>query len=200
MAGVSDERAIWLAAHVLPHEPALRAWLRGRKVFDLEVDDVVQETYARLAALDSVEEIREPKRYMFQTAYSMIAQHLRRSRVVSISTMGDLDTLGFASPEASAEQQLIHKNELRDLAVALASLPEPCRTAFTLRRVNGLSQRETAEMLGISEKTVEKYMTKSIRFLMDTFGRGGKSANRASNADRESPLDENENKTVEPGR
>jgi RNA polymerase sigma-70 factor (ECF subfamily) len=38
---------------------------------------------------------------------------------------------------------------------ALASLPARCREVFTLRRLHGLSQREIANRLGISEKTVE---------------------------------------------
>ena len=50
MGQYSDERAIWLGRHVLPHEPALRAWLRRRRLDGLEIDDVIQETYTRLVA------------------------------------------------------------------------------------------------------------------------------------------------------
>lgn len=196
---VSDDRAVWLARHVLPHEPALRAWLLCRRVFDLDIDDIVQETYAKLAGLASVDNIREPKRYMFQTAYSVVVGHLRRSRIVSISAAADLDQFGIAAPEPSAEEQLVQRDELKDLAMALASLPEPCRQAFTLRRVSGLSQRETAARLGIAEKTVEKYMAKAVRLLMDTFGRGGKSPAQASKTLRQRPHLDHDDKTVEPG-
>jgi RNA polymerase sigma-70 factor (ECF subfamily) len=194
MGWVSDDRASWLACHVLPHEPALRSWLRQKRVVDLDVDDIVQETYARLAALDTVSNIREPKRYVFQTAYSIIAAHFRRSRVVSISATADLDQLGLMAPEASPEQEIIYRDELRELGVALASLPSACRQAFTLRRVSGLSQRETAEKLHISEKSVEKYMAKSVQLLMDTFGRGGKVTSRASRKKKEliTPYDQTE--------
>jgi RNA polymerase sigma-70 factor (ECF subfamily) len=41
--------------NVLPHEPALRAWLAGKQVHGLEVDDIVQETYARLSMSAEVE-------------------------------------------------------------------------------------------------------------------------------------------------
>jgi RNA polymerase sigma-70 factor (ECF subfamily) len=163
----------------------------------LDVDDIVQETYAKLAGLDSVEQIREPKRYMFQTAFSIIALHLRRLRVVSISTAADLDRFDIASPDVSAEQDLIFRDELKELAEALVSLPVLCREAFMLRRVTGLSQKETAERIGVSEKTVEKYMSKSIRFLMDRYGRGGKTALRASKASRQRPQSDDD-QTVEP--
>jgi len=51
MTLAAHERAIWLARNALPHEPALRAWLARRPLAGLEVDDIVQETYAILAAL-----------------------------------------------------------------------------------------------------------------------------------------------------
>jgi RNA polymerase sigma-70 factor (ECF subfamily) len=44
MPSVSDERALWLGRHVLPHEPQLRAWLRRRSLGGLEVEDVTQKT------------------------------------------------------------------------------------------------------------------------------------------------------------
>jgi RNA polymerase sigma factor (sigma-70 family) len=177
---VSDGRAAWLARNVLPHEPSLRAWLSRRRVFDLEIDDIVQETYAKLAALQTVELIREPRSYMFQTANSVVLSHLRRSRIVSISAAADLDQFGIATTEPGPDQRLEYRDELQELISALASLPKPCRDAFTLRRVACLSQKETAKHLGVSEKTVEKYMAKSVRLLMDIFGRGGKSASAAS--------------------
>src|SRR3954462_14061780 len=129
MGWVSDDRASWLASNVLPHEPALRSWLRHKRVVDLDVDDIVQETYARLAALQTVSDIREPKRYLFQTAYSIIAAHFRRSRVVSISVTADLDELNLTAPEASPEEELIYRDELRELGEVLATLPSACREA-----------------------------------------------------------------------
>ena len=67
-----DERALWLARNVLPHEPALRAWLSRRPVDGLDIDDIVQETYARLSTTQSVEDIRNPRTYLITTARSVI--------------------------------------------------------------------------------------------------------------------------------
>ncbi len=81
-AGFSSERAEWLARHILPHEPALRAWLYRRTGPRLEVDDVVQETYAVLAGLADVAHVDHPRAYLFATAHSVILQHIRRSQIV----------------------------------------------------------------------------------------------------------------------
>jgi RNA polymerase sigma factor (sigma-70 family) len=199
MAELAQGRAVWLARNVLPHEPMLRAWLCRRQLFDLDVDDIVQETYAKLAALPSVDGIREPRSYLFQVANSVILGHLRHSRIVSISATADLDQFGVAAPEPSPEEHLVYRDELRVLAGVLDALPAPCRSAFALRRINGLSQRQTAERLGISEKTVEKYMAKSVRLLMDNFGRGGKSPLQASIKTKEADQSLYDPKIVEPG-
>jgi len=174
MARVSDERALWLARHALPHEPALRAWLQHRRLAGLEVDDVVQETYARLISLDSVEHVRNSRNYMFQTAHSVLMTHLRRSKVVSFVTVADVEQLGLAAAEASPERQAADRDELQRLAEAIAGLPARMRDVFVLRRVHGLAQRDVALRLGVSESTVEKHMSRSFHLLMEMFGRCGK--------------------------
>ena len=82
--------------------------------------------------------------------------------------------------QKSAERAVNSQEELRDLERSLQELPSLCRTAFLLRRVEGLSQKEVADRLGISVKTVEKYMAKSVRFLLQTYGRGGGSGAQVS--------------------
>jgi RNA polymerase sigma-70 factor (ECF subfamily) len=182
MTRVSDDRAMWLARHALPHEPALRGWLQHRRLPGLEVDDVVQETYARLVALESVDHIRSSRNYMFQTAHSVLLSHLRRSKVVSFVTVGDVEQLGVAASEASPEHQAADRDELQHLAEAISDLPPRVRDVFVLRRVHGLAQRDVARRLGVSESTVEKYMSRGLHMLMDMFGRCGKPAGHASRA------------------
>jgi RNA polymerase sigma factor (sigma-70 family) len=118
MTGVSDDRALWLSENVLPHEPALRVWLTHRRIVGLDVDDIIQETYAKLAALDSVANIRHPKSYVFQTAYSIIVTHIRRSRVISIRAINEIDLLSLSSDDASPERQLDDREQLQRLAQA----------------------------------------------------------------------------------
>lgn len=187
MTHVSDDRAIWLARNVLPHEPALRAWLARWRVEDLLVDDVVQEAYAALAARADVSDIRNPRTYFFQTARSIILMHLRRSRVVSIRAVEDMERIGAAADEPTPEQQVSDREELHRLAQAIAGLPELGRQALTLRVIDGLSQREVGARMGISENAAQKHIAKSIHLLMTIFGRGGNTAVGASK-----PLAKNE--------
>ena len=166
----SRERARWLARHILPYEPVLRAWLRRRAVPGLEIDDLVQETYATLAGLGSVEHIASPRAYAFQTAHSLIQRHLRRARVVRFETVGDPEWSRYALDEPTPEDQAQGREALRRLAGLIAGLPPKRREAFTLRKVDGLTQREVARRMGISESTVEKHVAHALLTLMRAMG------------------------------
>jgi RNA polymerase sigma-70 factor (ECF subfamily) len=177
---ISDERARWLAAHIVPHESALRGWLRGKSSLGFDIDDVVQETYAILAAKATVDGIANPKTYAFQVAYSVILQQLRQSRVVPIAAMVDVGTLEAVIEDPSPEQALLARDELRRVQRAIEALPRQTRTAFVLRRVEGLSQAEIAKRMRLSEHTVEKHIARGIKSLLAQFGRGGNKAVQAS--------------------
>ena|ERR1051326_2730278 len=180
MRHLIHERAVWLSRNVLPHEPALRTMLRRWRVQEEDIDDLVQETYAKLTKLESVASVRNPKNYMFQTAYSLMISRIRRSQVVSIRAVSDLESVSAFDDTPTPEQSAEDRDELRAVLAALEQLPKACFRVFMLRRVDGLSQKEVASRLGLSENTVEHHMTSAIRFLMDHFGRGGKADSRAS--------------------
>jgi DNA-directed RNA polymerase specialized sigma24 family protein len=85
---LADRRALvaWVGTHILPHEAEVRAWLRRASVAAHEIDDIVQESYAKLSALEDVSHILNPRAYFFQTARSILYQQARRARIVRIDT------------------------------------------------------------------------------------------------------------------
>lgn len=127
-----------------------------------------------MLSVPSLESIRHPKQYALLTSRAVIIDHMRQSRVVSIVSGDQFESLDVAEPSASVERRLEIRDEVREVADALAKLPKLCREILILRRVEGVSQRDVAKRLAISEKTVEKHMTTGIRRLVKLFGRGGK--------------------------
>lgn len=165
------ERARWLAQHILPHEAALRSWLGRRPIKGIDFDDVVQESYAILANLYEVDHIRNPRNYLFEVAKSVMARELRRARVVEINDLIELDANAIPSGEPTPEDIATARDELRRTEAAIAALPTKCREAFTLRKLHGISQRDVARRMGISEGTVEKHIGKALFTLMSAIGR-----------------------------
>ena len=168
------QRARWLARNLLPHEALLRAKLRGMCLYDLDIEDVIQETYARFMTHPSLDSIRFPKQYALLTARGIIIDHVRHSRVVSITSSGNLETLEIPAPDITSEERVEFQQEIQIVMEALEQLPKVCRETLILRRIEGLPQREVAGRLNISEKTVEKHMATGVRLLIKIFGRGGK--------------------------
>lgn len=180
MRAIDRERTRWFLRNILPHEQGLRSWLARRQPLGLDLDDIIQESYAILADLETVEDIRFPRAYLFQVARSVITRHVRRARVVSIRTMDDLADFDPADDYPSPERIAIDRDQLRRLAEAIASMPGRTQEAFVLRRVDGLSQREISARMAISENTVEKHISRGLRFLVDWFGHGGNALAEAS--------------------
>jgi RNA polymerase sigma-70 factor (ECF subfamily) len=176
-----QERTEWLARNVLPHEALVRARLHRLYIADLDVDDVIQEMYARILCAPSLETVRFPRQYAIQTARGIVIDYLRRSRVVAIDACENLEQLEVELPESSTEERLGFRGEIQEVAGALAQLPPTCRETLILRRVEGLSQRETAQRLGVTEKVVENQLARGVALLIKLFGRGGKPRAHSSN-------------------
>jgi Sigma-70 region 2 len=72
----------WFNDHVIMHEPLLRAWLRSRFPRGVEIDDLVQESFARvLRARAAGAAMRSPKAFLFATARNLALDVLRHRHV-----------------------------------------------------------------------------------------------------------------------
>lgn len=178
--GVSDDKALWLATHVMPHEPAVRGWLRRGRHLHADIDDIIQESYAKLVCVADVSGIENVRAYFFRTAYSVVAGRLRRKNVVPMTSIAEVEHLQTGIDEITPEDSLAGRNELQLLADMIERLPDKTRRVFVLRRVSGLSQKEVSRRTGIPESTVEKHIAKAIGLLMAAYADGGYHAVLAS--------------------
>ncbi|HEY6925809.1 MAG TPA: sigma-70 family RNA polymerase sigma factor, partial [Steroidobacteraceae bacterium] len=109
----------------------------------------------------------------FVTARHVVGEILRRGRVVAIETMGDIDSLNIPDGDGGPERRVSGREEVQRMCRALEKLPQKCRQAFELRKFDGLSQREIAERMGISQSTVEKHLIKALRAVVSEMNECG---------------------------
>ncbi|KFN51871.1 hypothetical protein N790_13580 [Arenimonas malthae CC-JY-1] len=170
MSASQDE---WFVREILAHEAALMHFLRRFWPHRDEVADLRQEIYVRVYEAAGKALPEQPKAFLFATARHLLADRVRRSRVVSIETMGDFEALNVLMVDGlSPEHWCGARQVLRRLSDAFDRLPARCREVVWLRRVEELSQKQVAARLGISEKTVEKHLAKGMRLMADGFHGG----------------------------
>jgi RNA polymerase sigma factor (sigma-70 family) len=164
----------WFAAQILPHEGVLVRYLNRVWTNLAEVPDLRQDIYVRVYESARGALPASPKAFLFTTARNLMTDRIRHSRVVFIDSMQDMDQLNALIDEISPERRLAARQELRVLASAFDSLSEKCRNVVWLRRVEGLSQRETAQRLGLLEGAVESQLGRGLRVLARAvFGANG---------------------------
>jgi RNA polymerase sigma factor (sigma-70 family) len=155
----------WFATEILPHEAALERYLNRVWANRADVPDLRQEVYVRVYESAARGLPSMPRAFLFATARNLMTDRLRRERIVSIDYTQDVEALNVLIDEVSPEQKLSARQELRRLSDALDGLSDACRSVIWLRRVEGLSQREAAERLGLSEGALEGHLSRGVRAL-----------------------------------
>jgi RNA polymerase sigma-70 factor, ECF subfamily len=127
----------------------LRPFVARRVRAPHDVDDVVQDVFLRLQR--GLPGLRDDDRFgpwVYRVARSAIAEH-QRARHRHALTPGD-DDLEDAADEADGDDDPDPHGLAANVARFVARLPSPYREALTLTELEGLTQKEAAEMLGIS--------------------------------------------------
>ena len=150
----------------LEFEGVLRACLHRYARNAADVDELLQETYTHLltaGAAKNREEIRSIRAFALTVARNVALSWLRHRQVVPIELVADLEQLELLDERSQVDEIVNSHQELALLSAAVAQLPARCRQVFTLRKVYGLSQKEIASALKISENTVEQHLAKGVR-------------------------------------
>ncbi|MCP5432745.1 MAG: sigma-70 family RNA polymerase sigma factor [Alphaproteobacteria bacterium] len=140
-------------------------FLRGRLRDRDEAEEVAQATYVRLLESEAGEGdlIANGRAYMFRTAANIAHDRWRRRALGNAVLVQIRDVPGIhRDGESTPEDLFVARSRLDDLVRALDELPENCRKALLLGRLNGLSHKEIAARLGVSVSMVKKYQRRAL--------------------------------------
>jgi len=148
-----------------------RAYVKPAKAFarrrarSLDAEDVVQEAFLRALEDGAIATAASPQTYLHRIVSNLIIDEHRKARVRSRYSDDEADHLLVEDPgetEASVQSRL----ELRQLCELLSLLPLPCRNAFSLYYIDGLNHCEISGRLGVTVRTVDRYLNKVRAFLV----------------------------------
>jgi len=179
-----DELGRWFVLEVLPLEGELVGYLRRKWHDRSDIADLMQETYARVYEAARCERPLKVKAFLFATARNLMIDRLRRAAVVSFETVADIDEVLVIDGGPDPEQQVSTRQELRLLQSALDDLPERSRQIVWMKKVEGFSQREIAEHLGVSEVVVEHHVVRAVRSLVEAIYSRCRGGNSVGNRQR----------------
>lgn len=148
-----------------PLHQGLARYFRSRVPDPADVDDLIQEVFARVVSRDSDEPIEHLGGFVFGIAAKVLADRGRRRFARKADAHEPFDAERHADQDFDPYRILEGKETLRAATEALLALPHRTRQIFVLYRLEGRKAREVAAQLGISVSAVEKHMLRAMQHL-----------------------------------
>lgn len=140
------------------HRDSIFRIARGQTGDPTEALDVTQETFvSAFAALERYDRARPFRLWISRIAINKCHDWARRRAVRRFFTFAwPIEEGGMVADLAQTpEEAAASRGELARINAAIAGLPANLKDVLTLRALEGLSQAEAAQILGVSEKAVE---------------------------------------------
>ncbi|MFC3394451.1 sigma-70 family RNA polymerase sigma factor [Brenneria rubrifaciens] len=142
------------------HHSWLQSWLCRRLGCSQQAADLAQDTFLRLISQHQAANIREPRAWLTTVAHGLVVNHWRRKDIENAYLQALAEQAPAVAP--SLEQQAMTIDALLEIDRLLATLPVKVRQAFLWVHFDGLSYRQVAERLAVSERMVKKYMAQAM--------------------------------------
>jgi RNA polymerase sigma factor (sigma-70 family) len=160
-----------LLAVYLERRANLVRFFAARTASQAAAEDLAQELYLKIVSRPDPSAAENPAALLYRMAVNLL---LDRARAETRSAARDGDWRSAhrtavagveVADEPPADEVTASRQRLRQLVEAVERLPPQMRRAFTLHKLQGLSQAEAARAMGISLKSVEKHVAAALKAL-----------------------------------
>lgn len=145
----------------------------ARIVGEHEAEDVVQDVFVELwRRKDTMAVGDQIQAFLYRAVYTRALNVLKHRDVMNSYEAVMLEIhkkrIEFYQPDSNEVVKRIEDVELRrELSEAINELPDKCKTVFKLSYLHDMKNKEIADAMGISLRTVEAHMYKALKFLRD---------------------------------
>ena len=139
--------------------------VHSKEIAEEVIQDVFLEVWKNRQKFATIENL---KLYLYICTRNMSITHLRKSNKHRSFSLDEIK-LPFLKVESTPEDLFITGEMLHRINFAINNLPLQCRLIFKLVKEDGFKYREVAELMQISQKTVENQMGIAIRKITASF-------------------------------
>jgi RNA polymerase sigma-70 factor (ECF subfamily) len=127
-----------------------------------DIEDIVQEAFIKSYEAELKQEIQYERTYMLKTARNLALNHVAKAENKNKQQLDDMDILPYELVGHSLEKNVESKERFIHFCRATDTLSADVKRVFLLKKVYGMRQKEIAELVGLSESTVEKHVAKGL--------------------------------------
>ncbi|MFA9188190.1 RNA polymerase sigma-70 factor [Flavobacterium sp. FBOR7N2.3] len=132
-------------------------------------EDIVQEVFISLWQRRANLQIKVSlKSYLYTSTVYKVYDHFSKNKKMAKDEL--FDNFESKIETSNPETKLMHEELIHLLDSIIDTLPDKCKEVYKLSRENMLSNKEIAEQLNISQRTVEGHISKALKILKESLG------------------------------
>jgi len=158
-----QERAEKFNVLVLEYRQKMKSYL-SRYLQPQDVEDMVQEVFARLFSYKNLFLVKELNAFIYATALNLVRDRAKHRHTIACKQFVDISNVPLTT-DVDPQSIAAALEELELLGQEIEKFPDRRQEVFVLQRLRGKTYREVATQLGISVGMVEKHMTTAIKQL-----------------------------------
>lgn len=143
----------------------------ARLVGEDEAEDIVQDVFVEFwKRKDSIDVGEQIQAFLYRSVYTKALNILKHRAIVENHNAEEDEyyrkRLEYYQPDNSDVIRRIETRELRhEIYTAINELPDKCKEVFKLSYLHDMKNKEIADAMNISLRTVEAHMYKALKFL-----------------------------------